>query len=79
MGFVALFIPILALSIPIVAIITFGRRRGGVQSPEQQRRIELLEEKVRRLEQALDSVNGDVRELEDKNRFLVRLLEDKQA
>lgn len=73
----ALLIPIMALSIPIVAILTRSRRQGQDPSPEQERRIRGLEEKVRRLEESLDLVGGQVHELEDKQRFLSRLLEDR--
>ncbi len=78
MEYLALLIPILALSIPIVAILTRSRRQGTTVPPEQDRRIRGLEEKVRLLEESLDSMGSQVHELEDKQRFLSRLLEDKQ-
>lgn len=77
MEFLALLIPILALCIPIVAILTRARRRGEVASPQQERRIAALEEKVRHLEESLQTANDNVHELESKQRFLSRLLEDK--
>lgn len=79
MEILALLIPILALSIPIVAILTRARRQGGVGSPEQERRIRGLEEKVRQLEESLDSMGGQLHELDDKQRFLSRLLEDRHG
>lgn len=79
MEVLALLIPIMALSIPIVAILTRSRRQGQVGSPEQQRRIRGLEEKVRQLEESLDLMGGQVHDLEDKQRFLSRLLEDKHG
>lgn len=79
MEFLALLIPIMALSIPIVAIITRSRRQGQIASPEQERRVRGLEEKVRHLEESLDLMTGQVHELEDKQRFLTRLLEDKRS
>lgn len=75
----ALLIPIMALSIPIVAIITRSRRQGQVASPEQDRRIRGLEEKVRSLEESLEQMGGQVHELEDKQRFVTRLLEDRHG
>lgn len=77
MEVLALLIPIMALSIPIVAILSRGRRQGPQASPEQEQRIRALEQKIERLETALDSMDGEVRELEDKHRFLSRLLEER--
>lgn len=79
MEFLALLIPIMALSIPIIAILTRSRRHGQVASPDDERRIRGLEEKVRHLEESLDVMGGQMHELEDKQRFLSRLLEDKHS
>jgi hypothetical protein len=73
----ALFIPILALSIPIVAIIANAVVKKNRVDPNQGRKIEALEARVQELESALTRVSGDVDRLEDKQNFISRLLEDK--
>ncbi|HUX22060.1 MAG TPA: hypothetical protein VMW69_12535 [Spirochaetia bacterium] len=78
MEYFALLIPIMALSIPIVAILTRARRQGQIGSPEQERRIHVLEERIAALEANAASMRGDVHELENKQRFLTRLLEERQ-
>ncbi len=62
----ALLIPILALSIPIVAIISKAATRRQQVDPAQAQKIAVLEERVRELDNALSRVNGDVERLEDK-------------
>jgi len=73
----ALFIPILALSIPIVAIVARAVTKKHEANPELGGKIVALEERVRELEHSLSRVNGDVERLEDKQNFISRLLEDK--
>ena len=75
----ALMIPILALCIPIVAILAKSRRtKGPVDSQQQlQQHIAQLEEKVRQLEETVHSLSSDVTRLEDKQSFLTRLLDSK--
>ena len=75
MEYFALLIPIMALSIPIIAILTRGRRQTA--PPEQERRIRQLEDRISELETTIRSMGGEVHELEDKQRFLSRLLEDR--
>ncbi len=48
-----------------------ARARGG--GP----RVEALEKKIEELESALVSANMEIKELEDKQNYLMRLLEDK--
>ena len=74
----ALLIPILALSIPIVAIIAKAATKKHEANPAQTQKIAALEERVRELDQALSQVNGDMERLEDKQNFISRLLEDKR-
>lgn len=81
-GTLALFIPVLALSIPIVAIIANAYQKshqGG--SPEQARRIQTLEQRIQALESAvegkLSDMRGDLTELEEKQQFIQKLLDDK--
>ena len=74
----ALFIPILALSIPIVAIIAKAVTKKHEVDPAQAQKIVALEERVRELDQALSQMNGNVERLEDKQNFISRLLEDKR-
>jgi archaellum component FlaC len=78
-GVIALFIPILALSIPIVAIVSRSRRAQTTSSPQADRQIELLKERIETLEESLEHVTTDLHSLEDNQRFLTRLLEDKQT
>lgn len=77
----ALFIPILALSIPIVAIIANAYQKSHRGSPEDQKRIEALERKVRLLEDTVESKLSDMRtdltEIEEKQQFIQKLLDDK--
>ncbi|RKX91906.1 MAG: hypothetical protein DRP59_06705 [Spirochaetes bacterium] len=74
-------IPILALCIPIIAIIagtyTKVQSQKSNENPELQRRISALEEKVLELEKDNLHWGNTIRELEDKQNFLTRLLEDK--
>ena len=77
----ALFIPILALSIPIVAIIANAATKKYRVKPgldgEQSQRVEKLEARVRELEDTVMRAGGDIERLEDKQNFLSRLLDDK--
>jgi archaellum component FlaC len=74
---IALFIPILALSIPIVAIIANAMTKKYKNGPDQTAQVEKLEKRVLELEESLSQVNGDVERLEDRQNFISRLLEDK--
>lgn len=82
MEFLALMIPILALSIPIVAILSSARlkrmRFEAQQSPGQREYTALLEKRVAGLEETVAQLSGNVDRLEDKHEFLSRLLEDKR-
>ena len=73
----AMLIPILALSIPIVAIIATAATKKYKANPEQSTKITALENRILELEQSLSQMNGDVERLEDRQNFLSRLLEDK--
>ena len=79
----ALFIPILALSIPIVAIIAKAATKKYQANPaldgEQRRHIEAVEARLRELEDVVGRAGSDIERLEDKQNFLSRLLEDKSG
>lgn len=72
------FIPIIALSIPIVAIIagTFSKKYK-LMDKEQVRRLEALEGKVHELETRMLDVSGSVDQLEEDQSFVKKLLEQK--
>ncbi len=71
-------IPILALSIPIIAIIsgTYAKTHKDV-GPVQNKKILKLEEKINSLEKDNLQMEEAIRQLEDKQNFLTRLIEDK--
>lgn len=73
-------IPIIALLIPIVAILsrTYTRTHtAGELNPEIKNRLNSLEERILELQKDNLQLEKAVRELEDKQNFLTRLLEDK--
>ena len=82
MEWLAMMIPILALSIPIVAILSSARlkrmRLEAQQSPGQREYVAHLERRVASLEETVAQLSGNVDRLEDKHEFLSRLLEDKR-
>ncbi len=71
-------VPILALSIPIVAIIarTYAKVHQN-DTPKASREILALEERINNLEKDNLRMEEEIRQLEDKQKFLTRLLEDK--
>ena len=75
----ALFIPILALSIPIVAIIAnaITKKYKYSGNPKQLEHIVRLEERVKELENVVANMTGDVARLEDKQNLISKLLDDK--
>lgn len=74
----ALLIPVLALSIPIVAILANAfTKRSKVLSPDQERRINELQARVAELESTVDTLTGSVLRIEEKQDFTNRLLEDR--
>ena len=73
----ALLIPIMALSIPIIAIITRARTARYKADPNQLEYVKRLESRIFELETTVSQINGDVEKLEDKQNFISRLLEDK--
>lgn len=75
----ALLIPIIALSIPIVAIIANAvtKKYKFSGNPDQLQHIARLEERVKELEDAVANMSGDVTRLEDKQNFISKLLDDK--
>ena len=84
----ALLIPILALSIPIVAIISnmitkkykYGAGPEQLeQNKHQQAVIAKLEERVAELEKTVSLVHDSVDQIEQDQRFISKLLEDKQS
>ncbi len=73
-------IPIIALLIPIVAILSKTYTKVHTYSdvnPEIKNRINALEERILELQKDNLQLEKAVRELEDKQNFLTRLLEDK--
>ena len=70
-------IPIFALSIPIVAIIANAYTKTHKKDPKLMERIQHLEEKIKLLDSSVQNIHSDVVKLEDNNRFLNKLLEDK--
>ena len=73
----ALLIPILALSIPIVAIFASIFKKRGMVNPAQEKKIRELEAKVASLEQTVSVLADTVLQIEDKQTFLNKLLEDR--
>ena len=75
----AIFIPILALCIPIAAIITAGRNKRAQIMAQNQGGSEVvrLESRVADLEHQVAALNTNILQLEEKQDFLNRLLEDK--
>ncbi|WP_455381384.1 hypothetical protein [Salinispira pacifica] len=78
---IALFIPILALSIPIVAIIsgTVSKKYKYKVNADQNEYIAKLEARVAELESAVHRMGDDLGRLEDNQRFVSRLLEDRSS
>lgn len=75
---IAVFIPIVALSIPIVAIIagTYAKTHSGT-NPGVDKKIHELENKILELQKNNLHLEHTVSQLEDKQTFLTRLIEDK--
>ncbi len=74
----ALLIPILALSIPIIAIIsgTYAKTHRDAGSVQNKKILE-LEEKINSLEKDNLQMEEAIRLLEDKQNFLTKFLEEK--
>ena len=79
--FFALLIPLFALSIPIVAIVTGYLTKKNANSPKHLQALtahsEKLEKRIVELEGVVQTLTTDVDHLETDQRFLSRLLEDK--
>ena len=73
----ALMIPIIALCIPIVAILANAARKRNLVNPAQEKRIQELELKVKLLEHQAAVLSGSVLQIEEKHEFFSKLLEDK--
>lgn len=75
---IGVFIPIVALSIPIVAIIasTMSKRYKYLANTRQSEYVVRLEARVSALEATVQQMGGDLGRLEDGQRFVTRLLED---
>jgi hypothetical protein len=73
----ALMIPILALCIPIVAILANAAKKRNLANPAQEKRIRDLELKVKLLEQQAAVLSDSVLQMEEKQEFMTKLLEDK--
>lgn len=72
-------IPLLALSIPIVAII-YAYKLMKLKIESKQKGAEKtvqLEERIIQLEETVANLNDGVKQLEDKNRFMTKLLDEK--
>ena len=78
-GVLAMLIPIFALSIPIVAILagTYAKTHSGA-NPDLKKRIYELEEKIVDLQTSNQHLTDTVNQLEEKQSFLTRLIEDKR-
>ncbi len=74
----ALMIPIIALTIPIVAILagTYAKTHSGV-NPGVNKKIYELESKIIELQASNLRLEDTVNQLEEKQSFLTRLIEDK--
>ena len=74
----ALLIPIIALSIPIIAIIagTYAKTHSGT-NPALKSKIYELEDKIAELQTSNQHLENTVNQLEEKQNFLTRLIEDK--
>ena len=74
----ALLIPIIALSIPIIAIIagTYSKTHSGA-NPALKTKIYELEDKILELQKSNLHLEDTVNQLEEKQSFLTRLIEDK--
>ena len=83
MGIFPFLIPILALSIPIVAIIANAATKKYRAAPEEQQEfrsyVKRLEQRVVELEDTVKSLSSNVEHLETDQRFLSRLIEDKSS
>jgi hypothetical protein len=77
-GVLAMLIPILALSIPIVAILagTYAKTHSGT-NPGLKSKIYELEDKILELQKSNLHLEDTVNQLEEKQSFLTRLIEDK--
>lgn len=77
-GTLALMIPILALSIPIIGIIagTYAKTHSGT-NPDLKKKIYELEDKIIELQTSNLRLEDTVSQLEQKQSFLTRLIEDK--
>ena len=75
---IAIFIPFVALSIPIVAILagTYAKTHSGT-NPALKEKIYELEDKILELQKSNHHLEDTVNQLEDKQNFLTRLIEDK--
>lgn len=72
------YIPFVALSIPIVAIIagTYSKTHSGASSAFKSKIYE-LEDKIMELQRSNHHLEDTVNQLEEKQSFLTRLIEDK--
>ena len=73
----ALMIPIVALCIPIAAILANAIKKRNPVNPIQEKKVQELELKVKVLEQQVSDLTGTLLQLEEKQSFLSRLLEHK--
>jgi len=74
----SLSIKIVALSIPIIAILagTYAKTHSGT-NPDLKNKITQLEEKLLELQTSNLHLENTVNQLEEKQSFLTRLIEDK--
>lgn len=77
---IGVFIPIIALAIPIVAIIssTLSKKYKYLANETQAEYVRKLEARVNELESTVQRMNDEVVRLEDNQRFMSRLLEEKR-
>ena len=79
-GTIGAFIPIVALSIPIVAIIagTLSKKYKFQANVEQIEQIKKLEARVQELESSLHTMGAEVERLNEEQRFTSKLLDDRR-
>ena len=81
-GIFPFLIPIIALSIPIVAIIANAATRKYKAAPEEQQEfreyVKKLERRVLELEETVHTMSGSIEHIETDQRFISRLLENKR-
>ena len=78
-------IPVLALSIPIVAIIAGGPigkaigenlKNKNPVNPDSAKKIKYLESRIESLEEQVSDLSSGIKQIEEKNEFFRKLMDD---